>query len=231
MTADQLTQLILDAKSLFSKDWLKSYGLFFEREHIQRFSKGLIRFHENGVSDHLPLPHFSEEITPNLDTSYRFFESDISEIIDEKISNDIAITEKLVETIQNTPFNHILLIMGQRQTSATLKTIKGLPLKKQVLIDSSLSAFNSQISVGVRAWEKHTDRSEDAFWGNIKGTPQQKQNKVKQIITTLIEQHTWWNTFHHYKHEIVFEIRVESGHGMRWSYKDQLLIGFLEPFL
>ena len=231
MTASQLTQLLLDAQPLFSKNWLNAYELFFQEEHLYRFSKGLIACHENGVLDHLPLPHFSEEVTPHLNTSYRFFETALQDIIAEPFSNNKDIIVPLVEVIQSTPFDHILLIMGQRQTPATIKNIDGLPLKTQVLMDSALRAFNSQISVGVRAWEKHTDRSDDRFWGHIKGTPQQKQNKVKQIITKLIEQHTWWNTFHHYKHDVVFEIRVESGHGMRWSYKDQALIGFLEPFL
>ena len=133
--------------------------------------------------------------------------------------------------LEITLFEYILLVMGQRQTPATIKTVEGLPLKNQELLESCASPFNSQISCAVRAWEKHADRSDDSFWGEITGTPQEKQFEVEKLINNIIQNHTWWNTFYHYKHKTVFEIRVASGHGIRWSYKTKTLIGFLEPFL
>ena len=231
MSKIQLTQLLLSCKSKCAEAWLNTNGTFFHEEHLSRFAANLIGYHENGAPNSLPLPHFSEEITPKRSVSYAFFETVISELIANGLINNASNQGIMANALQHTPFEHILVMMGQRQTPATIKTVQGLPPTKQVMMDSCLRPFNDQISVAVRAWEKHTERSEDNFWGQVSGTPQQKQQNVKHIITNIIEQHTWWNTFFHYKHHVVFEIRVESGHGMRWSYQDQSLIGFLEPFL
>jgi len=231
MKAILLKQLLLDSKHLFSKDWLATNAMFFHEGHLYKFSKNCINFHENGISKDNRLPYFSEEKMANLENSFSFFKKGISEINSGNFISNIKHKNIICSVIQNTPFEHILLIMGQRQTSATLKTAEGLPMTKNDMLNSSLIAYNKQISVGVRAWEKHIDRSDDSFWGAIKGTPLDKQNKVKNIISHIVNNHTWWNTFHHYKHDIVFEIRLKSGHGIRWSKNDKSLIGFLEPFL
>ncbi|WP_397364069.1 hypothetical protein [Olleya sp. R77988] len=231
MKTSKLTQLIKDSKPLFSIEWLLVNDVFFQDEYLQKFSKQLIDFHENNTPKHLPLPHFSEEITPDLNNVFSIFKSIIIVLDANNFISNKANQNLISNTIQKTPFESVLQIMGQRQTPATIKTSQGLPLKKQEMIDSGLKPYNNQISVGVRAWEKHIDRTDDAFWGKISGSPQVKQNTVKNIITNIINNHTWWNTFYHYKHQTVFEIRVKSGHGMRWSKEDKSLIGFLEPFL
>ena len=227
----KLAQLIEDSKPFFSKDWLDVNRVFFDMYYIAMFSKRLMHFYEFGITDELPLPHFSEEVTPHLTYSFSFYKDVIAILKQDDFMVNDHNKQMVSEAIQNTPFEHILLIMGQRQTPATIKTAEGLPLKMEVLYESCLKPHNNQISVGVRAWEKHVDRTENLFWGKPEGTPQQKENQLKTILTNVIEHHTWWNTFYHYKHEVVFEIRVESGHGIRWSYNDQSLIGFLEPFL
>lgn len=226
-----LKQLLLDSKPLFSENWLKVNSVFFEEDNLNRFTNNCIKFYKKGVPKNRQNPLFSEEITPKLDASFSDFKTIISELEAINFANTSINRELLSIGIQKVPFEHILLIMGQRQTSATIKTALGLPISKKAMLNSALKPYNNQISFGVRAWEKHTERSEDNFWGEIKGSPQQKQDNVKTIIGNMIDNHTWWNTFHHYKHDIVFEIRVESGHGMRWSKTDGKLIGFLEPFI
>jgi len=227
----KLMRLITASKALFPKDWLAINSSFFHDDYLYSFSKNCIEFHENSISKNPQSPLFSEEVTPKLDVCFSSFETTISELETKKFNCDANATTLIFNAIKNAPFEHILLLMGQRQTSATLKTIEGLPLTKNDMLESCLTPYNKQISVGVRAWEKHIDRSEDGFWGALKGSPEHKQNKVKDSITHIINNYTWWNTFHHYKHNIVFEIRVKSGHGMRWSKNDKSLIGFLEPFL
>ncbi|WP_299883219.1 hypothetical protein [uncultured Lacinutrix sp.] len=231
MKATLLTQLLLDSKDLFSKDWLTVNSMFFHEDYLRVFSKNCINFHKYGVSKNVQFPYFSEEIAPNLEGSFSFFKHAISEINKRDFVSDVINKNIICSTIQSVSFEHVLLLMGQRQTPATIKTVEGLPMTKKEMLDNSLSHYNKQISVGVRAWEKHIDRTEDSFWGEIKGSPQQKLDKVKGIINNIIDNHTWWNTFYHYKHEIVFEIRIKSGHGIRWSKYDKSLIGFLEPFL
>ncbi|WP_353777024.1 hypothetical protein [Winogradskyella sp. 3972H.M.0a.05] len=227
----KLIQLIKESESLCSKDWLAINAAFFQDEHILLFAKRLMYYYEHGASKVLPLPNFSEEVTPDVMDSFLVFEPMIEALQQRGFTDDNTNRSLVSKTIQEVAFEHILVIMGQRQTPSTIKTVEGLPLKKDALLEGCFKPFNNQISVGVRAWEKHTDRTEDTFWGDVKGSPQEKQENVKAIITNIMNNYTWWNTFHHYKHGIVYEIRIESGHGMRWSYPDQLLIGFLEPFL
>ena len=59
------------------------------------------------------------------------------------------------------------------------------------------------------------------------------EEATKAAVTRIIEEKTWWNTFIHYKHDVVYEIRIASGEGIRWkkSESELELIGFLEPFL
>jgi hypothetical protein len=228
---NRLTQLLLDSKSFFSESWLKNNGAFFEEDNLYAFSYNCLAFHKNGLPQNRQKPLFVEEVTPQLDVPFSSFKTIISRLEANSFANTLLNKEALSSGIQNAPFEHILLIMGQRQTPATIKNAKGLPMSKKSMLNNALKPFNNQISVGVRAWEKHTERSEDNFWGNVKGSPLAKVETVKSIIANMINNYTWWNTFYHYKHDIVFEIRVESGHGMRWSKTDGKLIGFLEPFI
>lgn len=229
--AKKLIEIIDNGRSYFSKPWLTIHIPFLESQHLKRFTNTLLRYHEQGVPKIRLLPHFEEEVTPPINEIFALFAPIISTLDQQDFKNHPIHQKLVVQAIESIPFSHILALMGQRQTPASITTTEGLPIASQKLIDSCFEPFNNQISVGVRAWEKHSDRSEDTFWGTITGTPLEKQNHLKTIITQMIQSHTWWNTFHHYKHDMVYEIRVPSGHGIRWPHKDLKLIGFLEPFL
>ncbi|CEJ70437.1 hypothetical protein BN1195_02763 [Chryseobacterium oranimense G311] len=72
---------------------------------------------------------------------------------------------------------------------------------------------------------------DDQFWGEVRGNNRQKQEKVMEKISYILDNRTWWNVFYHYKHELVFEVREKEGHGIRWSHGGKKLIGFLEKFI
>jgi hypothetical protein len=227
----KLVELLLECQPYLSNLWRSEHLMFFELWHLRHFAKALLHYYEHGVPTQRLLPHFDDEVTPNLEDSFSVFKSMLSTLDKSDFKNHSEHHKLVASTIESVPFSNILALMGQRQTSASITTSEGLPIASQKLIDSCFEPFNNQISVGVRAWEKHSDRSEEAFWGTITGTPIAKENHLKTIITQMIQSHTWWNTFHHYKHEVVYEIRVPSGHGIRWTHKELKLIGFLEPFL
>ncbi|MGY3795872.1 hypothetical protein [Aquimarina sp. 433] len=216
-------QSIQNSIPFLSESWKKTYAAFFEEEHLQVFANTLQKWHKYGVPDTLPLPHFEEETTPPLSQAFENFKTILSE--KETTPQDWS------TTIENTPFEHLLLLIGQRCTSATLQNSAAIPPVKETLLASCFTPFNHQICIATRAWEKHIGRSDDNFWGTMKGNPAQKEEKVKQRILEIIENKTWWNIFYHYQHEYVYEIRVASGHGIRWNHKGTKLIGFLEPFL
>ncbi len=212
------------SKAFISNVWKKQYGDFLAVEHLETLAKQLKQRSVEENSRGYPPPFFDQEITPPKTEALAIFQP----LLTQKKS---APPIKWANTIEEAPFEYLLILLGQRWTSTTIKTAAGIPPLKKTLLESCLLPYNDQISQGTRAWEKHIGRSTDAFWGVVEGNAAEKEQKVQRLITQLLEETTWWNTFEHYKHGLVFEIRVASGHGLRWKAGGSQLIGFLEPFL
>lgn len=199
------------------------YTLFKEQEHVVLFAESIERYILSGIPTDYGLPYFKEEVTPSPEKVLEHFKS--------IIQGSEATPEQWAKAIEATPFEHLLVLIGQRWTSASIKDETAIPPLEQTLLESCFAPYNNQISMVTRAWEKHMGRSTDAFWGIAKGSPTQKEETIRKQITQMIQTNTWWNIFYHYKHEYVYEIRVPSGHGIRWNKDGTKLIGFLEPFL
>ena len=204
----------------FSKDWKEKFGRILEDEHLKSMSRNIQSF-KNETLD-WELPYFNEEIKFDRSESFKTF----IDILENENSDKLK--TKLLEEI---PFEHWLNILGQRLTSASLRNENAIPPIENFLIESCRKPFNQEVSMAQRACEKHIGRMDNQFWGEIKGNNQQKQLKVMEKITYIIENKTWWNVFYHYKHELVYEIREKDGHGIRWSQEGTRLIGFLESFI
>ncbi|MNS30314.1 hypothetical protein D3C72_623400 [compost metagenome] len=154
-----------------------------------------------------------------------------TDVIENFKNNSERLEETLIQTFEKTPFKVILLILGQRLTSASKRDETGIPPSREVLLKSCFEPFNKEISIAARAWEKHVGRKKDSIFGEIKGNTIQKKEKVEKLIHYIINYKTWWNIFYHYKHGLVYEIRVQNGQGLRWSADGKKFIGFLEDFL
>ena len=74
---------------------------------------------------------------------------------------------------------------------------------------------------------KHANRSD--YWGEIKGKTEKKNIDAIRIVGDIIDERLWWNKYRHSRDEIIFEIRVASGHGCRWNGDGSKFIGFVEP--
>ena len=218
-----LHRTIQTSTQFLSDSWKEQYGNFLSEEYLITFSRNMERYINNGIPNEYPLPNFDEEVTPLLSEVLKNFEV--------VLENQSTTSKDWAKAIEKTPFEYLLILIGQRWTSATLKNEEAIPPLKEALLDSCFAPFNDQICIVTRAWEKHIGRSEDDFWGEMKGNPSEKEEKVRKRILEIIANKTWWNIFYHYKHELVYEIRVPSGHGIRWNAKGTKLIGFLEPFL
>ncbi|WP_196893708.1 hypothetical protein [Aureivirga marina] len=212
--------------SFLSKSWKKKYALFLHPEHWNFFLKQLEFYLNNEISDNR-IPYFFEEITPPI--SEIIFE--MKTIYQKELKTEKNSAKAWVKVFENIRFEYLLIIHGQRLTSASITDENAIPPLKSVLLNSCFEPFNKQIFIATRAWEKHVGRSNDQFWGEIKGNPTQKNAFVQKKITEMIENKSWWNIFFHYKHELVYEIRVASGHGIRWNKEGTIIIGFLEPFI
>lgn len=121
----------------------------------------------------------------------------------------------------------IRVLLGQRFTNASVRdcTTK-IPEDIDLQAMANSRYKETDLSVAARALSKHKKRS--AFWGTPKGSVIELNQYASNLINLILGQKTWWNMFRHYRHEYVFEARVESGHGARWLPK--FFVGFVEPF-
>ncbi|MFL0095384.1 hypothetical protein [Tenacibaculum maritimum] len=196
--------------------------LNFKEEHFEDIAFNIVSYWDDDrFINRFRAPVFSEELLINRKEIYNSFlfliqEEDLNQIQKRILSIDIQ---------------DFLVILGQRITPATARTINGIPLLKKEAFAASFELVNPQISKVVRAFEKHNQRTKNSFWGILKGNPKEKEREVKKRVAEILKYKTWWNVYYHYKHELVYEIRVSSGHGMRWKKSNKEFIGLVEPFV
>ncbi len=225
MKVSSIYNQLLAIRSSLSQEWLLKYHRLLHEEHLEKLAAQLSIFYIDGITEVRPKPWFDEEIIPSITHSFLAFQPWLN-TVDKNCS-----LEESVLLFEQIPIADVLLILGQRLTSASIRDEQAIPPTAKVLLHSAMLPFNSQIKVATRAWEKHIGRSSETFWGSITGSPIQKEETVTNLLSTMIQKHTWWNIFYHYKHKLVFELRVASGHGIRWNHTGTEFIGFLEPFL
>ncbi len=226
MQKKTFTSIFNQSIQFLSDDWKSKYTDILYEEHWSIITERIFSFaFENNIY-HNPLPVFNEEIIADFSIHYQHFETlKLLKDKDEK-------AHFVAQTIEKTPFESLLVILGQRKTTASITDENGIPPLSEELLKSCLEAHNDQICKAARAREKHISRnSDDTFWGEIKGSPAEKEEAAKALVKKIIKEKTWWNVFTHYKHGVVFEIRVASGQGIRWKKNELELIGFLELFI
>jgi hypothetical protein len=206
--------------SLISDPWKEKYRAVLAREHLQTMENNIVKFQNKSLE--WEQPYFNEEIKTDRKESFELFIN----IFQNKDTDEVKAAH-----LEKIPFEHWLNILGQRLTSASVRDENAVPPLKDTLLEACRKPFNSEITIAQRAWEKHIGRMDDEFWGEIKGNNLQKQEKVMEKISYILDNRTWWNVFYHYKHELVFEAREKEGHGIRWSQGGKQLIGFLEKFI
>ncbi|MGC5746913.1 hypothetical protein [Chryseobacterium sp. NFX27] len=205
---------------LISDSWKEKYQAVLATEHLQTMEDNILKFQNNNLE--WELPYFNEEIKTDRKESFNLFIN----IFQNKDTDEVK-----ADHLEKIPFEHWLNILGQRLTSASVRDENAVPPLKDTLLEACRKPFNSEITIAQRAWEKHIGRMDDEFWGEIKGNNLQKQEKVMEKISYILDNRTWWNVFYHYKHELVFEVREKEGHGIRWSHGGTQMIGFLEVFI
>ncbi|MGU3373391.1 hypothetical protein [Chryseobacterium sp. M5A1_1a] len=206
--------------SMISDSWKEKYQGILEDEHLKSLADNISKYKNELLEWNLP--YFNEEIKINTADSFDKFIN----ILENADSDEVK-----AKHLENIPFEDWLIVLGQRLTSASIRDENAIPPLQDVLIDACKELFNNEITIAQRAWEKHTGRLDDNFWGKVTGNNQQKQEKVMRKIHYILENKTWWNVFFHYKHGLVFEVREKEGYGIRWSQGGRKLIGFLEKFI
>lgn len=205
---------------LISNSWKEKYQTVLAEEHLRAMENNIRKFQDNMLE--WELPYFNEEIKTDRSESFELF----IHIFQNTDHDEVKALQ-----LEKIPFEHWLNILGQRVTSASIRDENAVPPLKETLLEACRKPFNHEITIAQRAWEKHIGRMDDRFWGEIKGNNRQKQEKVIEKISFILDNRTWWNVFYHYKHELVFEVREKEGYGIRWSHGGTQLIGFLEKFI
>ncbi|KAL7004780.1 hypothetical protein EMMF5_005695 [Cystobasidiomycetes sp. EMM_F5] len=93
-----------------------------------------------------------------------------------------------------------------------------------------------QMHKGGRAFTKHSHRDSSGWWGVSTGTNSDKNAMAERVFNLIWNGRTWANVFWLPHSVLAYEVRVSSGHGMRfqrdvkdakgeyWDFR-----GFVEP--
>ncbi|WP_166822266.1 pentapeptide repeat-containing protein [Thalassoroseus pseudoceratinae] len=228
---DGLIAVLRATKPHLCEDFWDRNGRLFEAEPSRRLAERLWSFHQHGVPE-LPQPRWDDESTPSIPDIYGRFQPAMAEWIRVGGRTDGEIVTVWAETLQSVPASDLLVLMGQRLTTASVSDHRAIPPDRRVLVDAALQPCHpsNSLSVAARALEKHAIRSDNDYWPKPQGAPADRNAEAIRIVETLLDDCTWWNVFTHYKHELVYEVRRPSGHGARWASDGREFIGFLDPF-
>ncbi len=231
-TQSDLTATLQDAVAFLPETFRTSNARLFLPEHLTKLAARLAAFHASGVPTDRPPPYFDEEITPPLGPVYAPFEAVLRQLLAEDAEPARPVLEGLARAMLTVGCSGLLLLLGQRRTPASLEDARAIPPPRAALLAAADRPHSptDPLTVAARALAKHAARNPDPWWGKVTGTVPQKNEAARQILEKLLEAPTWWNCFGHYKHEVVYEVRVRTGHGARWGLASLELIGFLEPF-
>ena len=122
-----------------------------------------------------PLPHFIEELTPEraphlapLAERLRTCEAQLTA---GSAGGEVLLERALTQGFKEIGAFGLLLLLGQRRTSASFSSALGLPPSHKVLCRSFELEHTpgKVISVGGRAFTKHAARTEDPWWDEGEG--------------------------------------------------------------
>lgn len=224
ITQENLYKTLLEAKAFISETWKSKYYAFLQEEILSFFTRQLF-IQLSSTSSETKLPYFEEEIQQDYSEALARFKMVFAN------ENELDIPKNVSQLLEKLPFKELLLLMGQRITSASVQDEQAILPLKSTLLESCFQPLNKETTVVVKAWEKHVGRYPESIFETLKGNQKEKENSIKKKIDYIMDNQTWWNVFHHYKHGLVYEIRIPNGQGMRWSSDGKQFIGFLEQFL
>jgi len=152
----EIFKSIFNQSILFlSDDWKNKHSKLLNDEHWNVIGRRIHSFSFNNEIHHNSLPTFNEEIIPDYPKHYQYFEK-LKFIVD-NTENERG--QLIAKTIEETPLESLLIILGQRKTPATIIDENGIPPLKRQLLESCFAPFNEQICKAVRAREIQGIRS------------------------------------------------------------------------
>lgn len=170
----------------------------------------------------LPPPRLAAEITPPLAEAWSPLDGWWGRGAPDPVG--------LAAALEAAGIAKLLVLLGQRVTPASLTDVRAIPPTRATLITSAETTLDNGLTTAGRAWTKHAGRSQDPWWGTPRGTVAEKNSAARALLVRILAAATWWNVFGHASHQLVYEARIATGHGARWSDQGQRFVGFLDPF-
>ena len=124
----------------------------------------------------------------------------------------------------------IQMLLGMTPTRTTLPA---LPPPPSALVRAFGAPHGkTTLTVGARARAKHAARAaagDGGFWGEIRGSAAAAHACAARTLCAVMRDAVWVNVFALPHNVDVLELRVASGHGMRFLADGSAFRGFLEP--
>ncbi|MFG0334526.1 MAG: pentapeptide repeat-containing protein, partial [Maioricimonas sp. JB049] len=198
---------------------------------LDALAQRLLLVHRNGGNLDRPRPHFDGETTPPLGEAFGLFRQAM-QAWETNGADDRAATGPFIDAFEKCNVPAVLVLLGQRTTSGSVVDGRAFPPAREKLVAAAAEVWegNEQLSAAARALSKHCARCDDPFWGALDGNDELKNSRAQECVTQILDGTTWWNVFVHFQHGLVYEARVETGHGARWTADGQVFIGFVDPF-
>ena len=76
----------------------------------------------------------------------------------------------------------------------TTGSANALPPPRSDLIEAFSKPHHGKLSVGARALSKHYHRSQNLYWGELKGGDEKKSEQASQMLRKLIDDCVWINS-------------------------------------
>ncbi|MEW4530478.1 pentapeptide repeat-containing protein [Maioricimonas sp. JC845] len=187
--------------------------------------------HRNGGTIERPRPHLDGETTPSVAEAFGPFRQ-VMHAWERDGADETLLTRRFADALEACDVAALLVLLGQRTTSGSVVDGRAFPPARQRLLAAAAQVWNQseQLTAAARALTKHCGRCDDPFWGESTGDDLKKNRRAEALIAQILDGTTWWNVFVHFQHGLVYEARVESGHGARWSADGDVFIGFVDPF-
>ena len=228
----ELAEVLLQASQQLPMERQSRLSPLFEMGLHEQLAAQLERLCECAGSLERPGPVLSAETTPPFDDVFQpFFDvmnvwASAESRTTESFSGEFCTVLSSVET------SSLLVLLGQRTTSGSIIDERAFPPHRDALMQSANRQFdeNDDLTCCARALTKHHRRGDETFWGEVSGSVAEKNEVGANLIQKILDNATWWNVFQHFQHGLIYEVRVESGHGARWTQDGHSFIGFVDPF-
>ncbi|MCA9130512.1 MAG: pentapeptide repeat-containing protein [Planctomycetales bacterium] len=224
--------LLTAARAHLSSSSSERLAPLFAKHRLLLFQRRLERLCANDIQTSPAIASIEGETTPDVTQIAQAFGKSL-QLAKSGGTDNIAKAETMAaQLLEDIQVATLLALLGQRTTASSVSDERAFPPAFEDLIDAASQPCNDSedLSVAARALAKHTSRDDRGFWGDQSGPVDQQNQQAINAIHTIHRNTTWWNVFEHFQQGLIYEVRVESGHGARWSHDGRKFIGFVEPF-